>query len=75
MSETMSASNRLVTVAVLYAALGLMLAVSDVLMPTLGLFALWLDSWLMKVAIFVVLWILAPMIGRHFVSDDQDETP
>lgn len=73
MSETMSASNRLVTVAVLYAALGLMLALSDVLIPSLGLFALWLDSWLMKVAIFVVLWLLAPLIGRRFVGHHQDE--
>ena len=71
----MSVSNRLVTVAVLYAVVGLLLALSDVGFPTSGLFALWLDSWLLKIIIFAVLWVLAPIIGRRFERQEQDETP
>lgn len=70
----MSMSDRFLTVVVFYAALGLCLAISDVLLPSLGLFSLWLDSGLLKVAIFAVLWLLAPVLGQRFVKREDDES-
>lgn len=58
-------SDRIKTVAVLYAVVGLLLALSDAFFPKLGLFSLWLNSWIVQILIFVVLWIIAPFIFKR----------
>ena len=59
-------NNRIKTVAVLYAVVGLLLALSDAFFPKLGLFRWWLNSWILQILIFVVLWIIAPFIFKCF---------
>lgn len=71
--------DRLKTVAVIYAIVGLVLAASDVFLPQFRLFEIWLDSWIIKIVIFGVLWLAAPAIwslfeGRQRKQRDESHT-
>ena len=61
----MTLFNRFKTVAVTYAIVGLAMALLDFVAPSLGWFEAWLDSWALKITVFVVLWLLAPQVWRH----------
>lgn len=62
----MLVAKRFKIVVVFYAIVGLLLALSDVILPELGLFKLWLNSWVLELLIFIALWLIAPFAYKYF---------